>query len=307
MKIPAFTPNRMLKPTPKERLTAHPAVVLLLFLAVLTASELGRILLASAASFLIPHSANRSVQLLISLFATSATVGVVLLYCLAAERRSLTSLGLNRRGALSEYAFGLLGGLVLFGTAVLICGATDTLTVARENAPLPWGMLLLFLLGYLIQGMSEELLCRSYLMVSLSRGLPLWACAMLNALLFSLIHLGNPEVSFIALVNIFLFGLFASFLTLRRGSIWMVGGLHSMWNFSQGNLFGISVSGIAGSPSLLRTELTAGGWQGLLNGGAFGLEGGLAVTAVLLIACCIVVVMPTKKTEIPSSNSELPS
>ncbi len=305
MRIPALKPTRMLTPTPKERLTAHPAVVLLLFTAVLIATELGRMLLTYSAVLLIPHSMTRDAQMLVSLFATSVTVGVVLLFCLGAERRSLVSLGLTRRGAALEYTVGLVGGFLLFGSAVLICGATDTLTVAREDAPIPWGMILLFFLGFLIQGMSEELLCRSYLMVSLSRGLPLWACAVLNALLFSLIHLGNPGIGVVALVNIFLFGLFASFLTLRRGSVWMVGGLHSMWNFAQGNLFGIPVSGLAGGPSPLRAELAEGRWQTLLNGGGFGLEGGLAVTAVLLIACCISIAIPTKKNEVLSSNHEL--
>jgi membrane protease YdiL (CAAX protease family) len=134
-------------------------------------------------------------------------------------------------------------------------------------------------------------------MVSLSRRWPLWACALTNALLFSLLHLGNPDVSVIALVNIFLFGLFASMLTLRRGSVWMVGALHSMWNFAQGNLFGIPVSGLRGSPSPLESEFVPGTWQTLLNGGDFGLEGGLAVTLALLVGCAVLLLTPTKSAE----------
>jgi membrane protease YdiL (CAAX protease family) len=166
-----------------------------------------------------------------------------------------------------------------------------------------WGLLLLFFLGFLIQGMSEELLCRSYLMVSLSRKWPLWACVVSNALLFSLFHLGNPGISVIALVNIFLFGLFASLLTLRRGSIWMVGALHSMWNFAQGNLFGIPVSGLVGSPSPLKATAAEGGWQTLLNGGSFGIEGGLAATAVLALACLALLMIPTKKSEVVTDQT----
>jgi membrane protease YdiL (CAAX protease family) len=104
--------------------------------------------------------------------------------------------------------------------------------------------------------------------------------------------LGNPNVSFIALINIFLFGLFASLLTLRRGSIWMVGAIHSMWNFAQGNLFGIPVSGLTGLPSPLTATVKEGTWQTLISGGSFGLEGGLAVTVVLLVACGLVLFLP---------------
>ena len=78
----------------------------------------------------------------------------------------------------------------------------------------------------------------------------------------------------------------------------MVGAIHSMWNFAQGNLFGIPVSGLVGSPSPLVTEMGEGKWQTLVNGGSFGLEGGLAVTAVLAVACVTVWFASTKKSEI---------
>jgi membrane protease YdiL (CAAX protease family) len=184
----------------------------------------------------------------------------------------------------------------MFGVAVLLCTVCGALTLTPASEPPSIELLLLFFAGFLIQGMSEELLCRSFLMVSLSRGLPLWLCAVVNALLFSIIHLGNPGVSVIALVNIFLFGIFVSLLTLRRGSIWMVGALHSMWNFAQGNLFGIPVSGLSGIPSPLRAELAEGGWQTLINGGDFGLEGGLAVTVVMAVGCVVLLISPMRKT-----------
>lgn len=304
MKIPAFEKTNMLTPTPKERLTARPVVVLLLFLLTLTAAEVGRAVVTLIATLVIPNSMTGSRYLLISLFATVATVAVVLVYCLVIERRPLASLGLIRRGAVTEYAVGLAAGLGLFGLPVLLCAVAGALTLSPAEAAPSLVWLLLFFVGFLIQGMSEELLCRSYLMVSLSRGWPLWACAVANALLFSLIHVGNPGVTVTALVNIFLFGFFASMLTLRRGSIWMVSAIHSMWNFAQGNLFGIPVSGLVGSPSPLVAEMGEGKWQTLVNGGSFGLEGGLAVTVVLAAACLVVVFASTKRSEIVTESNE---
>ncbi|MBR6782394.1 MAG: CPBP family intramembrane metalloprotease [Clostridia bacterium] len=301
MRIPSFSKTRMLTPTAGERLTRHPAVVILCFLLVMLLAEEGKTLFLSAGTQLLSHSLDRNVVLLLSLFATIVTVGAVLLYCLVGERRSLLSLGFSGRGIITEYAGGLAGGLLLFGLPVLLCVLTGTLTLSASLPP--WGLILLFLVGFLIQGLSEELLCRSYLMVSLSRGLPLWACVTVNALLFSLLHIGNPNVSPLALINILLFGLFASLLTLRRGSIWMAAGLHSIWNFSQGNLFGIPVSGLGGLPSPLTAQVADGRWQHLVNGGSFGLEGGLAVTLALALACGVVLCMPTREAEIsPSDN-----
>ena len=298
MRIPSFQRTRMLTPTAGERLTGHPAVVLLCSLLVLQISRYGGSLLASAGRSLLSQSLNRSVLLLLALFATVVTVICVLLYCLIAERRSLLSLGFSKKGALAEYAGGLMGGIALFGLSVLLCMLTGTLTLSPTAVRPSPVMLLLFFIAFVIQGMSEELFCRSFLMISLSRSLPLWVCVTVNALLFSLLHLGNPGISLLSLVNILLFGLFASMVTLRRGSIWLVGGLHSMWNFAQGNLFGVPVSGNGGFPSPLTSTLTDGGWQSLVNGGDFGLEGGLAVTAVLAAACMAALFMPTKKGEI---------
>ena len=76
----------------------------------------------------------------------------------------------------------------------------------------------------------------------------------------------------------------------------MVAALHSAWNFAQGNLFGIPVSGLTGSPSPLTATLSDGlTW---VSGGDFGIEGGLAATAVLLLGCGIVLLLPTKSREV---------
>ena len=301
MRLPVCKKTNMMVPTHGERLTANPAVVFALFFPVLLVTQWGRSAVYGLVASLLPAGAPAFCHLLIQLFATVVTVAAVLLYCLLGERRSLSTLGFRKKGLLSEYVIGLLGGLALFGGAVLLCVACGVLTVSPAETPPAPGISVLFLLGFLIQGMSEEMLCRSYLMVSLSRGFPLWLCVVLNALLFSVLHIGNPGVTAVALINIFLFGLFASMLTLRRGSIWMVGALHSMWNFAQGNLFGIPVSGLTGSPSPFLSVLKEGRAAELLHGGDFGLEGGLAVTVVMTAACAAALLMPTKRSEIAAS------
>jgi hypothetical protein len=53
----------------------------------------------------------------------------------------------------------------------------------------------------------------------------------------------------------------------------------------------------------LRAEAAGGGWQTLVSGGAFGLEGGLAVTAVLAAACAVAVLSSTKKSELTEDGA----
>ncbi len=293
--FPKLHATPMLTPSLGERPAKRVIPIFLFFFLVYGLGSLGRSAIYVLCTVLFP-GVKGGASYLFDLFGTGAVIAAVILWCRFYERRSLLTLGFARRGAVPEYLIGVVGGAVLFGGAVAIAvlGGAATITVSAAQPPL-W-YLALFFAGFLIQGMSEELLCRSFLMVTLSRRWPFGACAVTNALLFSLLHLGNPGVTFLALLNIFLFGLFASLLTLRRGSIWMAAAIHSLWNFMQGNFFGIPVSGLAGMPAPFVTELHAeNAFQKLLGGGAFGIEGGIAATAVLVLGILVVMVVPTKQ------------
>ena len=66
-----------------------------------------------------------------------------------------------------------------------------------------------------------------------------------------------------------------------------------MWNFVQSNIFGVEVSGMEVHSSLLVTKMSeAAEW---LHGGAFGSEGGLDTTIVLVIAILLIWILPAKK------------
>ena len=75
------------------------------------------------------------------------------------------------------------------------------------------------------------------------------------------------------------FGIFAALLLVKCENIWVVGAFHSLWNFAQGNIYGIQVSGNSLQPAILNSSNVKG--HGLINGAGFGLEGGLGVTLVL--------------------------
>lgn len=236
--------------------------------------------------------------MILQLFATAVTIAVCVLYCRIFEKRGALSLGFIKKGAVSEYFSGLGIGLLLFGGAVAMGMATGRLSLSLIPSP-AWGLILLYFLGYLVQGMSEEVLCRSYLMVTMSRGWPLPVAIFTNSLIFMLLHMGNPGLTLLAMVNLMLFGTFASLYTLRRGSIWGIAAIHSIWNFAQGNIFGISVSGMGGNPSVLQTTLSENG--SFIHGGAFGMEGGIAVTIVLTLGCIALILCKTKKSEVVES------
>lgn len=236
----------------------------------------------------------------LSLFSTAGMIAIVLVLLRFAFDRPLSTAGF-RRPFLKEYLLGLLAGFGVFSLAILLCLATGAITFRGISPAFHPGLLVLFFLGFLIQGMSEELLCRGYFMLSVARKNSLAAGIIASSLLFSALHLANSGLTPLALLNLALFGLFAALYYLWRGDIWGVAAFHSMWNFAQGNLYGIQVSGGDMGPSLLASHAPKSAW--LMNGGSFGLEGGLAVTIVLLLSIAFVTWRNCKRTA-PSRAAE---
>ena len=156
-------------------------------------------------------------------------------------------------------------------------------------------MIVIFFIAFILQGMGEEALFRGYLLTTLARRTHIWSAIIISSIMFSLFHIGNASFSIIAFINIFLFGVFASVFMLKRGSIWAVGAIHTVWNFVQGNVFGFNVSGNPKFETVFETAQANHGW--VLHGGDFGPEGGLGVTVVLLVAILFALLLPTKKSE----------
>lgn len=218
-------------------------------------------------------------MMILTLLSEILMILVVILYCRFVEKRRTDTLGFRKRGMISQYVLGILGGFLFFTIAYLLCVLTGSIHfdgLADHIAPL---YIIGYLAGYMIQGMAEEVLCRGYLFVSLTRRHSLWYSALLSAVFFATLHGMNPGLSVLAILNLVLFGVFAALLLVKYENIWIVGAFHSIWNFVQGNLYGIQVSGNSLQQSVFGS--TCNRSQAIMNGGAFGMEGGLAVTLVL--------------------------
>lgn len=207
-------------------------------------------------------------------------------YCKFIEKRPLSSMGFTKRNMSSFYAKGIGWSAVLISGAYLICVLTGACHFEGVSAQLVPGYVVFYLIGYMIQGLAEEVICRGYLLVSLSCRNSVWYSVILSSGVFMAMHMSNEHVTVLAYINLFLCGLLFGLLFVESGSIWKVAALHSGWNFLQGNIFGISVSGTAKSSSVFDSSFSDG-WS-FMNGGDFGLEGGLAVSIVLAVGIYVV-------------------
>ena len=215
---------------------------------------------------------------------------IVFLFCRFIQKRKLRTLGFIKKGMLKEYGLGMLLGFAFFSVCVLLGVLFGGLKIEGISPEFSIGIFVAYLLGYMVQGMTEEVLCRGYFLGSYARRYPVYAAVLDNSLLFASLHLLNSGISVLAFINITLFGIFASIYFIRRGSIWGIGAFHSIWNLVQGNFYGIKVSGTPVGNTLFTTQAIAG--KSLWNGGDFGMEGSLICTIVLT---CGIIFLYTRK------------
>ena len=239
--------------------------------------------------------------MLFMLYANAAIIFLTILFCITIQKRTAASMGFVRRKAGLHYLAGAGVGLLLFSAAVLINMLTGSMTISGISPGFSPALFLLFLIGFGIQGMAEEVLCRGYFMVSVGRRYPVAVAVFLNSIVFSLLHIMNPGVSLLAVVNILLVGIVLSLYFLRTGNIWGIGALHSVWNFVQGNVFGMEVSGMGLSCSLLTSSTDPA--RSFWNGGAFGPEGGFSVTIVMVIAILLLLFWKKQRKEEPVTQN----
>ena len=239
---------------------------------------------------------------LISLFATIATTLVCIFYCRKIEKRSMASIGFRKPGWLMRYLKGYAIGTVMLLICALVLWLMGDLDFAFAKR-IPVFYILAFFVGFVIQGMSEEVLVRGYFMVSLNNRCHTAIAVGISSVAFALLHLGNPGISLLALLNLTLFGVFMAVYILRTDDLWGACAIHSAWNFAQGNLVGIRVSGMVQLPTV--AIMRPLGEQDLFHGGAFGLEGGLIVTLVTLGAIALTLFLPqkAKKADASQGNS----
>jgi membrane protease YdiL (CAAX protease family) len=193
------------------------------------------------------------------------------------ERRALTELA--PRSLLPQGLLGVLLGLVLFSAVVAVLWLAGSYHVTSIRPDAPWlGALLVVGLG---AGIGEEIMFRGVLFRIVEEGLGTWWALAISALLFGAIHIANPGATLwssaaIAIEAGLLFGLL--YHVTRSLPICM--GVHAAWNFAQGTIYGIPVSGSTAEGWLV-SRRSGPDW---LSGGVFGAEA--SVVALTLCTLC---------------------
>ena len=235
---------------------------------------------------------NSRLYLYLMLYTTLIQSIIVVLWWKFKEKKSLVSLGFKRKNALRDYLIGMIIGFIMFSFAVGINLLTGAMTIKITTSNL--GFILLFLIGFIFQGAFEEILIRGYLMVNIGKKHKMSTAIIISSIIFSIIHGLNPGMNIIPIINLILISIFFSLYVISFDNIWGACGIHSVWNFVQGNFYGIAVSGIKTADTIFVSTNVVG--KEFINGGMFGLEGGIAVSIVVIVSIVILLIyMKTKK------------
>ena len=217
------------------------------------------------------------------LYSTStslAFLGAYLVYVRLVEWRPVTEL--SPRKAPGELGAGILLGAGLFTATIGSIGLAGFYEVTGVNgarAAAPWFVLSLG------SACAEEILIRGVIFRITEEGLGTWNALVISSPLFGMAHVANPHATVLSGLAIALEAgvlLAAAYVLTRR--LWLPIGLHFAWNFVQGGIFGVAVSGYRFG-GILRARLSG---PEILSGGPFGAEASIfAVVFCLAAGACL--------------------
>ncbi len=190
---------------------------------------------------------------------------------------------------------GTLVAVVIYvaGFAFLLGGGW----IAVTDIGVEWGGLARAFLLMTLVSLAEETMVRGFVLGHLlDAGINRFAALGISSLLFSSMHLANPNFSPTAFLNIFIAGLLLGSVFIYTRSLAFSVCLHLFWNWIQGPVLGFGVSGLASGGSVLTLSLAP---QTFMNGGDFGFEASLPCTVLMLLFLTIILLRHEKTHHYP--------
>ena len=211
--------------------------------------------------------------------------GVALLYWKMIEKKPLSEMGLTKR--FGNYFAGVLVGVVLLAVSVVAIILTGNIEYHGIYENVDVLMILLLFGGFIIQGATEEILCRGIVLHTLKERTSVAVAIDISTILFIMPHCSSLfEQGFVygiwGICNLALISTVVSLLTIRFKSIWAACGLHSFWNAILYSVLGLNLSGNDETVTAIFKMQSVG--KNIWNGGEYGIEASIITTVVLTIA-----------------------
>lgn len=222
--------------------------------------------------------------------------GIALLYWKLIEKKPLSEMGLTKR--FGNYFIGIIAGIVLLAVSVFAIVLTGSIEYHGLFGNVDVLMILLLIGGFIVQGATEEILCRGIVLHTLKEKTPIWFAIAVSTILFIIPHWsslfeGGMTYGVIGVENLVLISIVFSLLTIRFKSIWVACGLHSFWNAILYCILGLNLSGNDETVTAIFNMQSVG--KNIWNGGIYGIEASLITTVVLAFAAILIMVIGRKQ------------
>lgn len=222
--------------------------------------------------------------------------GVSLLYWKLIEKKPLSEMGLTKR--FGNYFIGIIAGVVLLAVSVFIIVLTGSIEYRGFFGNADILMIILLIGGFIVQGATEEFLCRGIVLHTLKERTPTWFAIAISIILFIIPHGsslfdGGILYGVIGVANLVLISIIFSLLTIRFQSIWAACGLHSFWNAILYCILGLNLSGNDETVTAIFNMQSVG--KNIWNGGVYGIEASVITTIVLALAAILIMVIGRKQ------------
>ena len=143
---------------------------------------------------------------------------------------------------------------------------------------------------FLAVAVGEEMIFRGVIFRWIDERWNTWVALLISAILFGWMHISNDNATWWSSLAIAVeAGLLLGAVYKWSGSLWVPIGIHWAWNYTQGNIFGLAVSGSDAGETMLSTIVNG---PDIITGGAFGPEAsiisvilGTFLTIVFLANC----------------------
>lgn len=174
----------------------------------------------------------------------------------------------------------LLGGISI--GALFFCSVTGILAAIgsyRASYASPhWGLIVVCLCLNFLVACSEEVIFRGVLFRLIDERFGFWQAIGISSLVFGFAHMFQTDATIWSSIAIAVeAGLLLGAAYKYAGTLWFPIGVHWAWNFTQGNIFGLDVSGGGNEESIMNATLTG---PDFITGGSFGTEASI-ITPIL--------------------------
>lgn len=229
-------------------------------------------------------------HVVIGLFELVSLSLIIILFRKKVDRQSVISLGFSIARRYTDLLAGLAVAVSTIGIGTLILHTLGYISISSFNFDAKT-VLLSFIL-FICVAINEEVLMRGYILNNLMTGMNKYLALLLSSSIFGLLHIFNPGVTMLAMVNLILTGILLGSSYIFTKNLWFPISLHLFWNFFQGPVLGYSVSGMKVNPIF---TLNSKGNEPF-TGGVFGFEGSIVCTILLVAATAAVIGYYGKKT-----------